>query len=309
VVLRGIESVRSTLGRVAAGQIGDDVEANGDDEIALVHASLGEMVRRVRTVVSEVKCAGESVLTASQAMAASTAQMSRGATEQATSTQEASSSIARIASQIQLSADAAAQTERIAAETAQAAMEGGRVVGETVAAMKAIADRISIIDELAYQTNLLALNASIEAARAGQHGRGFAVVGAEVRRLAERSREAAKEIGELSSSTVALAENAGDVLQQIVPAIQRTAGLVADVTAASRGQSADTSQLSRAIEQLDRVTQQNAAAAEELSATAEELAAHAQALQESVAYFRTEGRTELARPGERAPKALAHGSA
>jgi methyl-accepting chemotaxis protein len=287
VVLRGVDSVRESLGRVAGGDIALEVEADGADEIALVHRSLGDMVRRLRTVVAEVKHAGDAVLSVSQAMAASTAAMSTGATQQASSTQEASASIARIAGQIQLSADSAAQTEKIAAETARAAMEGGRAVGETVGAMKAIAERISIIDEIAYQTNLLALNASIEAARAGHHGRGFAVVGAEVRRLAERSRVAAKEIGDLSATTVALAENAGRLLGRIVPEIQRTATLVAQITAASRDQSADTQQLSRSIEQLDRVTRQNAASAEELSATAEELSAQARALGDSVGYFRT----------------------
>jgi methyl-accepting chemotaxis protein len=161
------------------------------------------------------------------------------------------------------------------------------VVSETVTAMKAIAERITIIDEIAYQTNLLALNASIEAARAGQHGRGFAVVGAEVRKLAERSQAAAKDIGQLSTTSVQLAERAGAVLGRIVPDIQRTAALVAEITSASRQQSSGTQSLANAIQQLDRVTQQNAASAEELSATAEELSAQAQALQQSVAYFRT----------------------
>ena len=300
VVLRGVERLRATLTRVAEGDIGVAIEASGGDEIALLHASLGETVGKLREVVGGVKSAADAVSSASQAMAASTVQMSQGAGEQASSAEEASSSIEEMASAIRQTADNASQTEKIATSTAKDATDGGRVVAETVAAIKAIAERITIIDEIAYQTNLLALNASIEAARAGQHGRGFAVVGAEVRKLAERSREAAKEIGDLSSTSVRLAESAGKLFERIVPDIQRTATLVAEITTASRGQSAGTAQLTQALQQLDRVTQQNAAAAEELSATAEELTAQAQSLQGSVAFFRM---TSGAAPASAAPAA------
>jgi methyl-accepting chemotaxis protein len=286
VVLRGVDSLRASLSRVAEGDIGVAIEANGGDEIAMLHASLRGTVEKLRAVVGGVKSAADAVSSASQAMASSTAQMSQGAGEQAASAEEASSSLEEMASAIRQTADNAGQTEKIATATAKDATDGGRVVAETVAAIKAIAERITIVDEIAYQTNLLALNASIEAARAGQHGRGFAVVGAEVRKLAERSRDAAKEIGDLSSRSVQLAENAGKLFERIVPDIQRTATLVAEITAASRGQSAGTQQLTQALQQLDRVTQQNAAAAEELSATAEELTAQAQSLQGSVAFFR-----------------------
>ena len=300
VVLRGVERLRATLTRVAEGDIGVAIEASGGDEIALLHASLGETVGKLREVVGGVKSAADAVSSASQAMAASTVQMSQGAGEQASSAEEASSSIEEMASAIRQTADNASQTEKIATSTAKDATDGGRVVAETVAAIKAIAERITIIDEIAYQTNLLALNASIEAARAGQHGRGFAVVGAEVRKLAERSREAAKEIGDLSSTSVRLAESAGKLFERIVPDIQRTATLVAEITTASRGQSAGTEQLTQALQQLDRVTQQNAAAAEELSATAEELTAQAQSLQGSVAFFRmTSGGAPAASRGAR----------
>jgi methyl-accepting chemotaxis protein len=287
VVLRGVESLRAGLGRVAQGDIAVEVRADGGDELALLHRSLGDTVERLRSVVGGVQVASDSILSASQMMASSTVQMSQGASEQASAAEEASSSIEEMASAIRQNAENAGQTEKIATDTAHAAREGGRVVSETVAAMKSIAERVSIIDELAYQTNLLALNASIEAARAGEHGRGFAVVGAEVRRLAERSQSAAKDIGELSARSVGLAERAGALLERIVPDIQRTAVLVAEITAASRQQSSGTQQLAGAIQQLDRVAQQNAASAEELSATAEELSGQAQALQDSVAFFRT----------------------
>ena len=289
VVLRGVERLRGNLLRVADGDIAlelDPDEGEGD-EMSALHGSLCGTVKRLRGVVDEVKGAADAVSSASQAMAASTVQMSQGAAEQAASAEEATTSLEEMATAIRKNAENAAQTAKIATQTATDATEGGKAVSETVAAIRAIAERITIIDDIARQTNLLALNAGIEAARAGQHGRGFAVVGAEVRKLAERSRVAAKEIGELSGSSVQLAERAGRLLEQIVPDIQRTAGLVGEITAASREQSEGTEQLTRAVQQLDRVTQQNAASAQELSATAEELSAQAQALQNSVAFFRS----------------------
>jgi methyl-accepting chemotaxis protein len=296
VVLKGVESLRQSLARVADGDIALEIAATGNDELALLQHSLRGTVERLRGVVGGVKVAADAVSSASRAMASSTAQMSQGASEQASSSEEATTSIREMSVAIRQTAENAVQTERIAAATAQNAIEGGRVVNETVTAMKSIADRITIIDEIAYQTNLLALNASIEAARAGQHGRGFAVVGGEVRKLAERSRVAAKEIGELSTTCVRLAEQAGKLLDRIVPDIQRTATLVGEISAASRQQSGGTEQLDRAIQQLDRVTQQNAASAEELSATAEELSGQAQSLQDSVAFFRTASAGGLGAP-------------
>ena len=287
LVLRGVESLRANLARVAGGDIALLVAADGGDEIALLHRSLADTVEKLRALVEDVKGAAGAVSDASQALAASTAEMSRGASEQASTAQEASASIEQMAGVIRQTAGNAGETERIATATAQDAIRGGRIVAQTVEAMKAIAERIGIVDEIAYQTNLLALNASIEAARAGHHGRGFAVVGAEVRKLAERSGEAAKAIGQLSDESVRLAEDAGRLFERIVPDIQRTAALVAEITSATREQSAGTEQLTQAIQQLDRVTQQNAAAAEQISSTAEQLSSQARLLTATVSMFRT----------------------
>ncbi len=159
-------------------------------------------------------------------------------------------------------------------------------MNETVEAMAAIAERIGIVEEIAYQTNLLALNAAVEAARAGEHGRGFAVVAAEVRKLAERSQKAAKEIGSLASSSVKVAERSGMLLKELVPSIRKTAELVQQVAAVSREQASGVVQMNRAMVQVDQVTQRNASAAEELSSTAEELAAQAESLQQMMTFFR-----------------------
>jgi methyl-accepting chemotaxis protein len=188
---------------------------------------------------------------------------------------------------IQQNTDNALETQRIAQMAAQEASKGGTAVTEAVGAMKEIAEKISIIEEIARQTNLLALNAAIEAARAGEHGKGFAVVAAEVRKLAERSQIAAGEIGQLSTSSVHVAEQAGQIMTKMVPEIQRTAELIQEITAASQEQNQGAEQINQAIQQLDQVIQQNAGASEEMSATAEELSSQADELQRSIAFFRT----------------------
>ena len=167
--------------------------------------------------------------------------------------------------------------------------EGGEAVGQTVAAMKDIAEKINIVEEIARQTNMLALNAAIEAARAGEHGKGFAVVAAEVRKLAERSQSAAAEISGLSSSSVEVAQKAGEMLEKIVPDIQKTAELVQEISAASNEQNTGSQQINKAIQQLDQVTQQNASSTEELASTSEELATQAEQLQAAIAFFKVKG--------------------
>jgi methyl-accepting chemotaxis protein len=181
--------------------------------------------------------------------------------------------------------DNARQMEQMAIEGAKRAEEGGVAVQETVVAMKKIAERIAIIDEIAYQTNLLALNAAIEAARAGEHGKGFAVVATEIRRLAERSQAAASEISQVAEGSVVSAERSGELIEALVPSIRKTADLVGEVASASREQSSGVEQVTRAVTQMDQVTQRNAASAEELSSTAEELAAQAESLEQLVSRF------------------------
>jgi len=194
-----------------------------------------------------------------------------------------------MSSNIRQNADNALQTEKIATKSASDAQEGGKAVVQTVAAMKEIAGKISIIEEIARQTNLLALNAAIEAARAGEHGKGFAVVASEVRKLAERSQKAAAEISQLSSASVEVAETAGAMLNRMLPDIQKTAELVQEISAASKEQDAGAEQINKAIQQLDQVIQQNAGASEEMSSTAEELSSQAEQLQSVISFFKIDG--------------------
>jgi methyl-accepting chemotaxis protein len=268
---------------IARGNLAVDVKPSS--EVDRLGNAMHMMVETLNEVLGQVRSATNNVTDGAQAMTASTEALSQGASEQAAAAEEASSSIEQMTANIRQNADNAIQTEKIAIQAARDAAEGGKSVAETVRAMKQIAAKINIIEEIARQTNLLALNAAIEAARAGEHGRGFAVVAAEVRKLAERSQKAAGEINELSNSSVAVAEMAGQMLAAIVPNIQKTAELVQEIAAASREQDAGAEQIGKSIQQLDSVIQQNASASEEMSATAEELAGQAETLKAMVQYF------------------------
>jgi methyl-accepting chemotaxis protein len=251
-----------------------------------VFSAMKNMVEKLKEFVGEVNSAADNVAAGSQQLSSTSEEMSQGATEQAAAAEEASSSMEEMTANIRQSADNAIQTEKIAMKSAEDAKTGGIAVQQTVGAMKDIAGKINIIEEIARQTNLLALNAAIEAARAGEHGKGFAVVASEVRKLAERSQKAAAEISELSSNSVEVAEKAGDLLTKMVPDIQKTAELVQEITAATKEQDVGSEQINKAIQQLDQVIQQNASASEEMASTSEELASQAEQLQHTIAFFK-----------------------
>jgi methyl-accepting chemotaxis protein len=271
--------------KVAGGDL--TVQVKVKSEADLLGKSLDTMVKKLTSIVNQVKSAADNVASGSQQLSSSSEEMSQGATEQSSAAEEASSSMEEMSSNIKQNADNSLQTEKIAVASAADAREGGKAVAETVVAMKQIAGKISIIEEIARQTNMLALNAAIEAARAGEHGKGFAVVASEVRKLAERSQTAAGEIAELSISSVDVAEKAGEMLTRMVPDIQKTAELVQEISAASREQDTGADQINKAIQQLDQVIQQNASACEEIASTSEELASQAEQLQATIAFFRT----------------------
>jgi methyl-accepting chemotaxis protein len=285
-LIEAMATITRAAQEVAGGNLLVEIrERSPQDELM---RALGEMVRQLSEVVSEVQLAADNVAKGSQELSSNAAGMSQGATEQAAAAEEASSSMEQMSANIRQNADNALQTEKIAVKSAADTLEGGKAVEQTVAAMKEIASKINIVGEIARQTNLLALNAAIEAARAGEHGKGFAVVASEVRKLAERSQVAAQEIGRLSVTSVDVAERAGEMLQQIVPDIQRTASLVQEISASSKEQDAGAEQINKAIQQLDQVIQQNAGTAEEMSSTAEELSSQAEQLQSVVSFFKVE---------------------
>jgi methyl-accepting chemotaxis protein len=279
---------------IADGDIGVVIKPRSDrDQLG---QALSRMIARLVDVIGEVRAAAGALATAGGQVSSTAQSVSSGNSQQAAAVQETTASLEQMNASIAQNADSSRQTETMAKKGAHDAEESGAAVRETVVAMRSIAEKISIVEEIAYQTNLLALNAAIEAARAGDHGRGFAVVATEVRKLAERSQVASREIGGLATTSVRVADRSGALLTELVPAIRRTAELVQDVAAASNEQAAGVAQINQSLAQVDQVTQRNASAAEELAATAEEMASQAEALQNLVGFFRigNERRSNLA---------------
>jgi methyl-accepting chemotaxis protein len=287
-IVRPLLNALDISNKLSEGDLRIKIDVDSTDETGQLLTAMKHMVAKLREIVNEVKRAGDNVSAGSQELSASAEELSQGATEQAASAEEVSSSMEEMVSNIKQNADNALQTEKIAIKSAEDAGKGGAAVSETVSAMKEIAGKISIIEEIARQTNLLALNAAIEAARAGEHGKGFAVVASEVRKLAERSQTAAAEIIKLSTTSVDVAERAGDMLLKIVPDIQKTADLVQEISSACNEQDTGADQINKAIQQLDQVIQQNASSSEQVASTSEELLSQAEQLQSVIAFFRTD---------------------
>lgn len=271
---------------LAEGDMSVRIDATSRDETGQLLEAMRNMTDKLAQIIAEVRSAADNLSSASEEVSATAQSLSQGASEQAASVEETSASMEQMSASINQNTENAKVTDGMAGKAAKEANEGGQAVTETVTAMKSIAEKIGIIDDIAYQTNLLALNAAIEAARAGEHGKGFAVVAAEVRKLAERSQVAAQEIGEVAKGSVSLAEKAGRLLDEIVPSIRKTSDLVQEITAASEEQSAGIGQINTAMNQLSQTTQQNASASEQLAATAEEMSGQAEQLQQTMAFFK-----------------------
>jgi len=284
IILPVNESV-AVLKEMEQGDLTSTVNGNYKGQLKDFKDTVNNTIAKLSQVISEVNGAASNIASASEEVSSTAQSMSQATSEQAASVEETSASVEQMSASINQNTENAKVTDSMATQASSEAVQGGEAVKETVSAMKSIAGKIGIIDDIAYQTNLLALNAAIEAARAGEHGRGFAVVAAEVRKLAERSQIAAQEIGELASGSVDMAESAGKLLDTIVPSIKKTSDLVQEIAAASEEQSSGVGQINSAMDQLNKITQQNASSSEQLAATSEEMSGQAAQLQELIAFF------------------------
>ncbi len=286
MIIRPVNKGVAFAESIASGDLTTEIDVHQKDEIGQLAGALRNMSDKLQKIVTNIQNGANNISAASDQISASSQQMSQGASEQASSAEEVSSSMEQMKANIQQNTDNAQQTEKISMNTSESIKKGNEATQNSASSMRDIAEKISIINDIAFQTNILALNAAVEAARAGEYGKGFAVVASEVRKLAERSGEAAKEIDEKSKAGVEIAEEAGQQLSEIVPEVEKTSQLVQEITSASNEMNSGADQVNNAIQQLNQVTQQNASSSEELASNAEELSSQADELKQAIRFFK-----------------------
>jgi methyl-accepting chemotaxis protein len=284
----GLSEIARVMGALSNGDLTQKISSAYSGTFGQVKSDVNEMTQKLASLMHDVRIAADALTNASEQVNATAQSLSQSASEQASSVENTSDEVEQLTASVKQNAQSAKITDGIATKSAKEATEGGEAVDQTVVAMRKIAAKISIVDDIAYQTNMLALNAAIEAARAGEHGKGFAVVAAEVRKLAERSQIAAREIDELAAGSVSVSERAGGFLKEMIPSIYKTSTLVQEIAIASESQSSGLAHINSAMSQLSHATQQNASASEQLAATAEELSDQAEQLQSLIQFFKLE---------------------
>lgn len=271
---------------ISQGDLNQNIDhSNSKNELGILNNSIRELSYNLKRIIGEIASNTDNLVSASQQTSSSSQQLSQGANEQASSIEEISSTIEEITTNIQQNTENALQSEKASAEANKSFQEVASKANEANEANKIIANKITVITDIAFQTNLLALNAAVEAARAGEYGRGFAVVASEVRKLAENSKIAAEQIISMSKTSVEKGMSAGQLMMNTIPKIDKTLTLAQEISAASQEQNSGIGQVNNAIQQLNSVTQQNASASEELASTAEQLASQAEQLKDLISFF------------------------
>ncbi len=286
-LIKPVESMVSMANTISQGDLVETIDVNtSNDEIGLLYDAFNNMRTNLKDIVSGIIDSAEQIASASSQLNATSQNLSQSASEQASSLEEVSSTMEEIASNVQNNTNNANETTSYAKRSSIEIKEVNKASKQSIEAARMIADKVSVINDIAMQTNILSLNAAVEAARAGEFGKGFAVVASEVRKLAELSKKAADEIVIQTQNSVDVTAETEECLNSIMPEIEKTALLIEEISAASSEQSSGVDQVNMAIQELNNVTQQNTSVSEEVAASAEELNSQADTMKQHISFFK-----------------------